>query len=103
MSAVLNQNVPVWPGHKGDGEVAYALGCAAAPGDRQEAMDTLHDALIASAVRRAGPVVWLWWPGWEGLRVCEQAGMVVGDAAREFLRAHPAAELVIAMARTDAR
>jgi hypothetical protein len=98
----VNGPMMTWPGHDGEGDVAYAIGAAATPADRPGVMEKLLHAVTERAGKRqAGPVRWLWWPGEEGLRQIRAAGLEHEPDLPGFLAEHEAALVLVAAAPTD--
>jgi hypothetical protein len=93
----------VWPGHRGDGEVAYTIAVAASFDDVAEAKQASHDVVVdMTGGLRAGPVRWVLLARSNALNVLDWLGMRYEPEAADFLIAHEHALVVVAMAKTDA-
>lgn len=110
MSAVptVTDVLPVWRGHRGDGEIAVRVGGAADDAHLEEVMQGTHDQLVDQlAARRAGPVTWfVYGPSQAesrntGVELCRLMQLDLGEGLHRFLDANPGSTLVLAMAPTD--
>lgn len=92
----------IWPGHRGDGDVAYTVAAALTPAEEGTALKATHDQVIRLTGRlRAGPVAWMTWNGSEGLRICTEGGIDVPTEVADYLATSPTSVLVLAMVPTD--
>lgn len=102
--AVLDSSpVEVWPGRRGDGDIAMGISVAATEADEPDARKVGHDFVIQmTGGLRAGPVCWLTLPADEGQERLRAAGVELELPMLVFLRRNPDARIVVAMCATDA-
>ena len=99
--------LPVWYGHRGDGDIPLQFGAARSLLDVEETKRLTHDRVVALAGSlRAGPVQWAVWTRDDGLanlreHLATPEASEVADAMAAFLADHPLGYIVAATCATD--
>lgn len=100
--ASQQRRLEVWPGRRGDGDVAMCVCLAKGPEQQQEAMQRSHDMVVEQlGARRAGPVQWFIFGRDQAEQELRRAGIELPLEQAAYLRQLPNSLAVVAAAPTD--